>query len=87
MSLIYYNEYHHLSTFCAFPEKYTLMPNAFKNAVARNMVKNSKHRDHLLNFEKALVDVLDACGFMSAKTCAKCDHLITPAAKMGLNKK
>ncbi len=77
------NEYH-LSTSCAFREKGTLNPSAFKNAVARNMVKDSKHRGHLLNLEKAL-QVLDACGFMSAKTCAKCDHLITPAGKMGLN--
>ena len=48
------------------------------------MVQNSKHRGHLLNFEKAL-EVLDTCGFMSAKTCAKCNHIIIPAAKMGLN--
>jgi hypothetical protein len=48
------------------------------------MVQNSKHRGHLLNFEKAL-EVLDTSGFMSAKTCAKCDHLIIPTAKMGLN--
>jgi hypothetical protein len=60
------------------------MPSAFKDVVARSMVQNSKHRGHLLNFEKAL-EVLDTSGFMSAKTCAKCDHLITPAAKMGVN--
>jgi hypothetical protein len=77
------NEYH-LSTSCAFPEKRILTPSAFKDHVARNVVQNSKHRGHLLNFEKAL-EVLDTSGFMSAKTCAKCDHLITPAAKMGLN--
>ncbi len=77
------NEYY-LSTSCAFREKGTLNPSAFKNVVAKNMVTHSKHRGHSLNHEKAL-QVLDACGFMSAKTCAKCDHLITPAAKMGLN--
>jgi hypothetical protein len=78
------NEYH-LSTFCAFPEKQILMPNVFKNAVvARHMVQKSEHRGHLLKYEKAL-DVLDTSGFISAKTCTKCDHLITPAAKMGLN--
>jgi hypothetical protein len=60
------------------------MPSAFKDTVARSMVQKSKHRGHLLNFEKAL-EVLDACGFMSAKTCAKCDHVIIPAGKMGLN--
>jgi hypothetical protein len=48
------------------------------------MALHSKQRCHLLNFEKAL-DVLDTSGFMSAKTCAECDHLIPPAAKMGLN--
>jgi hypothetical protein len=77
------NEYH-LSTFCAFPEKRILRPSAFKDTVARSMVQHSKHRGHLLNFEKAL-EVLDTSRFMSANTCAKCDHLITPAAKMGLN--
>jgi hypothetical protein len=77
------NEYH-ISTSCAFPEKCTLNPSAFKDQVARSMVESSKHRGHLLNFEKAL-EVLDTSGFMSAKTCAKCDHLTTPAAKMVVN--
>jgi hypothetical protein len=77
------NEYH-LSTSYVFHEKRTLIPSAFKDVTARNMVKSSKHRGHLLNYEKAL-EVLDTRGFMSAKTCAKCDHVIIPAAKMGLN--
>ena len=79
------NEYH-LSTSCAFPEKRIFRPSAFKDTVARSMGQHSKHtsRGHLLNFEKAL-EVLDTSGLMSAKTCAKCKHLIIPAAKMGLN--
>jgi len=75
------NEYH-LSTSCAFPENRTLMPSAFKDLVARNMAQHSKHRGHLLNIEKAL-EVLDTSGFMSAKTCAKCDHLITLQLRWG----
>ncbi len=74
----------HLSTFCAFPEKCILIPNAFMRRVARHMMVNSKHIGHFLNFEKALY-VLDTSAFMSAKTCAKCGHLITPASKMGVN--
>ncbi len=78
------NEYH-LSTSCAFPEKKTLNPSAFKDKVAHGMVSSSKHRGYSLNHEKAL-EVLDTIGFMSEKTCcAKCDHIITPAAKMGVN--
>jgi hypothetical protein len=77
------NEYH-LSTSCAFPEKYTLNPSAFKKGVARGIVSSSKRRGHSLNHEKAL-EVLDTSGFMSTKTCAKCDHVIIPAGKMGLN--
>ncbi len=74
----------HLSTFCAFPEKKILMPDVFKSAVARDMVHHSEHRGHLLKYEKALDD-FDTSGFISANTCAKCNHLTTPAAKMGLN--
>jgi hypothetical protein len=80
--IVYYNNI--LSIYFSIHEKSTLSVKKFKVRVASSMVQHSAGRCHTLTNEQALT-ALDAVDFIHAKTCAKCDHRIFPAALIGLD--